>query len=402
MNILLIGNGFDLMYDLPTKYENFLHTINFLQRYHSMDMKTVGSVMGNELLQAEDKWIARCYKRYKDGWDKASLPEQDIMNLLDKAAKNMWLSYLSKSFDQDLGWIDFEKEVAFVISTLSEVLESFNSRPFDGLLILRKKTDAYIAQKFNFFHDSYKASGRLFDGADQCKIKDSFLLEYPKGSGTMYLDKKKIITRLYDDLKGLAFLLKEYLRIFVEEPLDVLIQEKLIKPNPMFNKVDYIVSFNYTNVYEKLYEITPDRVMHIHGNLSGEIVLGINPDKNDELRTIDTSFLQFKKYYQRVRYQTDVDYLHFIKEVKAQKSTQDYLCLTVIGHSLDTTDKDILMELFDIPEILTILYHEENKICDYMKNIIAMYGKVGLDRLRTQNGLNFFPLTTDAASAGNN
>ena len=78
---------------------------------------------------------------------------------------------------------------------------------------------------------------------------------------------------------------------------------------------------------------------------------------------------------------------------------QDDWCLTVVGHSLDATDKDILMELFDIPRILTILYHDEDKICDFMKNIITMYGKAGVDRLRTQNSLNFYPLIAAAPMA---
>ena len=59
MRILLIGNGFDLHHWLPTKYENFLHTINFLKRYYTSDMKTVGSIMGNAELQKVDAWIGR-------------------------------------------------------------------------------------------------------------------------------------------------------------------------------------------------------------------------------------------------------------------------------------------------------------------------------------------------------
>lgn len=398
MNILLIGNGFDLMHGLPTKYENFLHTINFLMRCYTSDMKTIGSIMGNSQLHKTDQWISKCYHRYKAGWDNSPAVEQDIRNLIDIAKKNLWFSYLSEALDEDLGWIDFEKEVAFVVRTLSEMLKCCDHPGFKGVLTLQDKTATHIAQKFDFFHSRYDTS-IAYVGATLRKVKDGYLREYPKGSGVKHLDKGKVISELYAALKELAFLLKEYLRVFVEEPLDVLIRENLIHPNPMFTKENYIITFNYTKIYEKLYQTTPNAVMHIHGDLSNRIVLGINPDENDDLETINTSFLQFKKYYQRVRYGTDVSYLHFIKNLKEHKKTMDHWCLTVVGHSLDATDKDILMELFDIPNILTILYHEESRICEFMKNIITMYGKAGLDRLRTNHGLNFYPLITHIASA---
>lgn len=391
MRILLIGNGFDLNYGLPTKYENFLHIINFLKRRYTSDMKTIGSIMSNAELQKADGWIAKCYNRYKEGWDKVSVADQEVKKLVDIATRNMWFGYLTEALDEDLGWIDFEKEVAFVVNTLSSVLKNCDHADYNGLISLKEKTIKYIVQAFDFFNRRYDSSVPVV-GVTFRKIEDRYLLEYPKGSGVKHIDQGKVIGELFGALKELAFLLKEYLRIFVEEPLDVLIQENLIQPDPKFVKDNYIISFNYTKVYEKLYQKGPDTVMHIHGDLTGEIVLGINPDENDVLETVDTAFLQFKKYYQRVRYGTDVEYLHFIKKLKDRKKTPDHLCLTVVGHSLDATDKDILMELFDIPDILTIMYHEESKICDFMKNIITMYGKEGLDRLRTQNRLNFCPL----------
>lgn len=395
MNILLIGNGFDLMHWLPTKYENFLHTINFLKRCYTSDMKTISSIMGNSKLHEADQWISKCYDRYKAGWDKAPVLEQDIQNLVDIANKNMWFSYLSESLNEDLGWIDFEKEVAFVVSTLSEVLKGCDVPKFHEILRLKDKTTEHIVRKFDFFHSYHDTSGFIVNGVWR-DVKQRYLQEYPKGSGVKHLDKEKVIGELYVALEELAFLLKEYLRIFVEEPLDVLIQEKLIQPNPMFLKEHYVVSFNYTNVYEKLYPALP--VMHIHGDLSERIVLGINPDENDDIETVDTSFLQFKKYYQRVRYGTDVRYLQFISGIKKHERTMDHWCLKVVGHSLDVTDKDILMELFELSSNLTILYHDESKICDFMKNIVAMYGKNGLDRLRAKNGLEFQPLTTHVVS----
>ena len=41
MNMLFLGNGFDLWHCLPTKYENFLHTVDFLQKNLDESIDTV-------------------------------------------------------------------------------------------------------------------------------------------------------------------------------------------------------------------------------------------------------------------------------------------------------------------------------------------------------------------------
>ena len=43
MNILIIGNGFDLAHDLPTKYENFLDFTNAYLRIPCFDSKYTAS-----------------------------------------------------------------------------------------------------------------------------------------------------------------------------------------------------------------------------------------------------------------------------------------------------------------------------------------------------------------------
>lgn len=38
MNIFLVGNGFDLYHGLPTKYENFLHTMEYIINHKNDDL----------------------------------------------------------------------------------------------------------------------------------------------------------------------------------------------------------------------------------------------------------------------------------------------------------------------------------------------------------------------------
>ena len=186
--------------------------------------------------------------------------------------------------------------------------------------------------------------------------------------------------------------MKEYLRIFVEQPLDILLREKLLHANPQLQNENRIISFNYTSVPEIVYGV--QNVIHIHGTLSDKIVLGVNPNKDDDLQTVNTTFLQFKKYYQRVYFGTDIGYLRFMEHAeKTKRGAGDYI-LTVVGHSLDVTDRDIIMEIFSLPNEIHILYHDEKAIGRYIKNLVTIYGKEGFDRLRSERKLRFMPLTT--------
>ena len=130
----------------------------------------------------------------------------------------------------------------------------------------------------------------------------------------------------------------------------------------------------------------------VYSSTKAEIVLGINPDANDDLDSIDTSFLQFKKYYQRTFFRTDSSYIQHIKTCKSipyNKETD----LVVMGHSLDITDKDIIMQIFSVAKRITIMYHEESAVKNLIKNLVHMYGKDGFDELRTVKNLQFVPQT---------
>ena len=100
MNILLLGNGFDLNYHLPTKYINFLNTVQYLSTSSWVDIHTVGDVFGSPKLQKMDKDIAKSYKKYKEAYDSIPLP-REIINDLAELADNPWYSYFSDSLNKE-------------------------------------------------------------------------------------------------------------------------------------------------------------------------------------------------------------------------------------------------------------------------------------------------------------
>jgi len=392
MNLYLVGNGFDLAHNLPTKYENFLHTINFLIHNYNSDMLTIGSILGSPQLHSVDGWIYKCYQHYGAGWNEAMLKNSEVNNLINIAKKNMWFAYLSETFDQDLGWIDFEKEISFVIDSFSEFLAINTDRSFAIELNIDDERIRYIISKFEYFHDGVNVLAPIASPYNNRRVKDRYCIEYPKGSDIWIINKEAVISELFCSLNELAFLLKEYLRIFVDEPLDILLSKKMLTPKPQFQGNSRVITFNYSTVFEKVYGA--DNVIHIHGTLADNIVLGVNPNEDDEISTVDTSFLQFKKYYQRVRFGTDISYLNFMEHAEKTKRYDNGYIVTVVGHSLDVTDKDIITEVFNLPTEIHILYHDEKAIGNFIKNLVSVYGKEGFDRLRFGKKLRFLPLNS--------
>lgn len=105
MNILVIGNGFDLAHGLPTRYDDFL---NFVEEF------------------IEYKVTNECNMRFLDYFK--SLNETNI-NLYDQIdgliEDNRWLNYFltlreNKVLLNKLTWIDFESEISKVIKTFDE------------------------------------------------------------------------------------------------------------------------------------------------------------------------------------------------------------------------------------------------------------------------------------------
>ena len=88
-------------------------------------------------------------------------------------------------------------------------------------------------------------------------------------------------------------------------------------------------------------------------------------------------------------YGTDTEYLSWINQDGIEYT------LMVMGHSLDVTDADIIMDLFSKAKEITIIYHDDSAKSSYIGNIIKMYGKSGFDKLRKEQNLTFRHVDSD-------
>lgn len=389
MDVLLLGNGFDLNHKFPTSYINFLNTVNFLIDSDREKLSMIGHIFGNEALQKKDSFIAECYEVHSRVYDGITIDKEVVEGMVVSAQNNLWFNYLSDSVAKNMTWIDFEKEIVRVLEAFTDFFESGlimrlkNALVFD-LSSYKDGENKYIINCFPFFFEKYE--NRIGLNSEMMQIKDEYVIEEISGSGTYHLREDEIIAELYKSLRELADILKLYLKLFVDAPATEYVSLGIKPRFASLAAAGQVYSFNYTNTYELLYR--PNIVDHIHGNTNTDIILGVNPDKTDEVHSIDTAFLQFKKYFQRTFYSTDNT---FLKKIYMQQKlrTLDGTNLYVVGHSLDVTDKDIIQMVFGIVDKIFILYHSDISAKSQIRNLVEIYGKQGLDRLRAEKELCF-------------
>lgn len=386
MNILLLGNGFDLYHKLPTRYDNFLNTVDFLIKNYTTKTNTIATVFGDEKLQSKDRFISQCYSKHREVYEHISLDEEKISEMISLAKNNIWFSYLLQSFNSAIGWIDLEQEIAYVLDSFKEFFDS-TSLKFNIAKKVPSVGYRYVIGQFDFFLSKVERTGDW--SAPTHQVKEEYIITIPTNSKNTIVDKEKIIFELLKNLNDFTKILKLYLQCFIEPTLYG-IKEKSLNRCPAITHIDKAITFNYTNSYECFYFNNP--IFHIHGNVNNKIILGINSDESDQLENIDTSFVKFKKYFQRTQYDTDLDYINWVGELN---HPNEIITLTVMGHSLDITDKDIIVELFRKMNEINILYNTSEAKSTYIANLIKMFGKEELDILRKQRKLNFLSLDMD-------
>ena len=390
----MLGNGFDLHYKLPTKYINFLNTVEQLYYLYKTkpesltDVHSIGDLFGSERLQRNDAFITDSYQAYQKNYDLIGISFDIIETLARLPETNMWCVYLLKSLNRDIGWIDFEKEIGTVLSCFEKILGEKEVSILSSRNLLNRQ-ERYIIEQFNFFIEN-KTNYVSGIPVSSEKIKKEYSVEYPVGSKVYIINDDLIINTLDKELKALADALKMYLSSFVESVAKSLIKERKIGLSSLFSYTDKVITLNYTNIYESF--APQASVIHIHGETGSNIVLGINANSRDELDGIDTSCLVFKKYYQRVLYSLDLEYIRFL--LQATKNNIR-ISLSIMGHSLDITDKEIISDLFSLAKEIRIIYHSQHALAAYISNLVKIFGKDGFDALRYEKDLKFISIEKD-------
>jgi len=371
--------------------------LDFLRENYKESMNTVGSIFSVPSLISKNSFIQKSYEQYQEGYNSTIIPIEKLIELVRISKENVWFSYLVKSYNEELRWIDFEMEIAKVLEAFREFFSKLTSIKFSFNHLKLTDECRFIISHFNFFYTDTFKSSTSFDNLMHIQV--GYFDEEPHGSKKFKPNQSSIINELFRSLRELTDALQIYLLYFIENAIDIFLEKGLIKHKTFFNSEAQVITFNYTNTYEKLYN-SSNNVCHIHGSLDSRLVLGVNADNYDEISNINTSFIAFKKYYQRVRYQTDVDYYERLQEIQEKQRWIGYdeCTLFVIGHSLDVTDCEIIRDVFSIAKEIKILYYNEEDIGTYIRNLVEIYGKSDFDKLRTEKNLRFYSLSETAGT----
>lgn len=414
MQILLIGNGFDLEHKLPTTYKNFLDFCEKVKDIYSQPL-TNESARLNSYKTSLDNWSVDDYIKDQllDAFksrssirctDKPShskiVTSNEILNeLYPFIETNAWLEYFFKRLSfldaaQKINWIDFESEISQIIQTLSSVRSK-----------IKNETKTLITNnEVSIIKSICKPSPFFINELEDINKLDNFI---------NFLD---------GDLEALIRALEIYIAAFVHN-IDITHISSDIKDLA----IDRVLSFNYSDTYERVYG-TNKKIIYdfIHGKAdikknikTCNLVLGIDEFLPDNQKDEELDCLSFKKYYQRIYKSTGNAYLDWVDKIREEYNkylksfdlsrnrisdpisyppklyhvktrpsaiTYPQHTLYVFGHSLDVTDKDVLKLFICNDNVQTKIFYprknEDDKTAlgKLIKNLVRIIGQDELIR----------------------
>jgi hypothetical protein len=380
--ILITGNGFDLFHHLPTKYQHFMSV-----------MKTVENNQFNDKVSFEELFGLEFKIDSKNDYD-SIINNYNVENILFSHEKlnrikemlkdNLWYKYFSTVLEIDT-WIDFEMEIENILKQLSVLLKSETSQT--------KRDNVYKNVAINY--SDFNLFGIIehkFDDKEFFSLLDK------------YLDKRKRKIKSKDILRDLSNSFEEFILIFNRYLIDIVtlfyveIKQKYLIP---FHLMNEIYTFNYTPTIEKIYNIDKSKVVYLHGEINEDcqkqnLVLGVS-EISDDIK-LQKAF-DFTKYHQKITKRANTK---FIEVPKSLKSSAGETVFYIIGHSLDESDKEYIIDLFKFLEfdndkqsrICVFCYNKKDEI-NKLKNLLSIIKKDILVELNRYGRLYFIEMKSD-------
>lgn len=339
MDILIIGNGFDLAHGLKTSYKHFL---DFCKEQNN---KRIPMAVNYGTTFIDNIWLRHFFLR-----------QEELGNT----------------------WIDLEEEIFKVIGELSSNAKFHPiTNPdfmFPAEFVIKKDViDFKFSNIAEFIMPAY------YDcQTDECGYKE---LETNDFSSIHYYvkDYEGLIRLIYDKLREFT---KEFEKYLIE---NVCVKSQVVSDYKLSLKTSrlYVLSFNYTNTCESLYQYECNNLVrdlkiettYVHGKVSSSddsnLVLGTKSFSNKD---IPLCFNVFKKHNQRHKYNTIEPYQELLKQIKFPGANPVF---HIIGHSLDESDHKILKHILDADKnaIIKVYYHDEESQERLINNITDIIGE---------------------------
>lgn len=335
LKILVLGNGFDVDHGLPTSYANFLAFCNAVVNIHLYPK----AEYFNELTEGQKWYIERI------------LTDEELKERFLKLLQNNYLfSYFNNRKERTgKDWIDLEQEIGIVVSEFRALEAEF-------------KNSKRALLKINDRHRVVQ----LLEDLDLTLINP-----------TMWDESQfeAVHTTLCKCIEDFSKALELYVAIFINTA-----HISGISPDIIDFNADKILTFNYSNTYERVYGGLRwnEDIEFIHGKANkniadySRIILGITTDGE----VTKSEYVEFEKYYQRITKRTGSNYKKWLQtRVAKGKKFQ----VMFFGHSLDPSDSDVIKDLIcDEKTEVRIVYHSQKAYQQIVANLIEIIGKAQL------------------------
>lgn len=397
MNILVLGNGFDLALGLPTRYTDFLEFADIIKNlcpHERLTEKCINNAPMGAFSGMNDRNHDAFVNRLGEAFQAFQNPSVALKDIYECIHENAWINYFKDRLEKNQisgeNWIDLEKEIKNVIQILADVsynidyLGDFNDQSFTTMS-RRPVNIACILNELE--HNKNKVA-------------------LSKGT---YLRFKQ---DLRSDFQRFVYALEIYFDFFVGLSK---IEENGKLPNVLKNlHFDKVLSFNYTPYWKLLNngEIDEQDICFVHGKLSyhrwknnthtvddmiknSNVIIGVDEYLDENKKNEQLEFVYYKKYFQRIAKGTGSSYMEWLDEwqqkvnfmgenvqeqkVFLQEHPQNHVY--ILGHSMDPTDKEIFKDILarePNDTKVTIYYHDEEAHERIIMNLIAI---IGQDRL---------------------
>ena len=356
MKVLVIGNGFDLAHNMRTKYKDFLDFIKQFNDFYELNNRN------SEAPIRSGDFINYLVRMFKTMDQRTSLL---ISELRQYTQDNIWIKHFrSVMSERGENWVDFEKEISEVVRWMEQLFEEN-----DGLKALE-----------NTLRDV---------GSDVLREKNIFINDIITEIGTgRYSSAEKLeqekITFYLQKLDELIRAFEIYLLTYVDETMGEKTDADIMDLN--LGRDDAVISFNYTNTYNKLYkhnQVKAENVHFLHGMAkldntceSNNMVMGIDDYHEGADKDVKVKYLGFNKYFQRILKGTDASYKNIFRNNQNEAEAIEHLEIYFFGHSLDVTDKDILREIFESRlSKITVFSYDQKTQQQQVNNLVKVLGR---------------------------
>lgn len=339
MNLLIIGNGFDIAHKLPTKYKDFLHICTLAEKAQVSWREDTPFIFPESLTNREQEEVKLiCSKMGRNVWTE----------FVELIKNNFWIKQFQSRKDIiGENWINLEEEIHYVLEAVHRnMLNSMN----EIVSIATWSRELTLLSKFSGL---------------------------PKVPYTY----RELFLKLMEEHKKVVRALELY--------MDGYINKLSIKPISYIGSrhITRLLSFNYTDTYTEHYNATVE-TCYLHGKADirktankCNMILGFDDHFHDEAKVI-AELVPFEKYCQRIVNRTDSRYLEWINEMEDCEDVN----ILIYGHSLGTSDGDVL-RVFLLHENakVTIFYYDEIDRAEKIKNLAIILGPNNLIKLTGGN-----------------